>query len=128
MHEDSFMEPTNDLNEGTLGSLRKTLHHNPSMTLDIFNARTMVKRSKTVPYMVQSFTQSDRRNLRGLGRAQNSSQRESTRRLQHAKSEQQDVRDKRLRDQESLAKKKAYTDKLASILYSLPLRNSRMLA
>jgi len=113
--DDAFMEPTNDINEGALGSMRKAFHHYPNMTLDTFNAWTMVKRNKTVPYMVSKFTSSDRKKICGLGRKQDSSKRESKRHCELAKSEQFEVDKNRKQDQDKEVKLQEHSERLASL-------------
>ncbi|KIJ45467.1 hypothetical protein M422DRAFT_250786 [Sphaerobolus stellatus SS14] len=74
---EAFMEPTNDINEGALGSFRKVSHLNPNITLQTINSRAMVKRNDTVPYIAQKFDSEDRKHLHHEARLRNNGQQES---------------------------------------------------
>jgi hypothetical protein len=83
----AWMPPTNDANEGALGSFRVLLRCQPQLTLMQFNAQAMYRRNNTEAFMAQKFQPDDHQYIRRLAREQNSGGVEKQRKrdmLQHA--------------------------------------------
>ncbi|KZP09963.1 hypothetical protein FIBSPDRAFT_900103 [Athelia psychrophila] len=57
----AWLPPTNDLNEGILGSFRQFMCFNPSTTLLMFNSRTMFERNNTQTFIDAKFDTEDHR-------------------------------------------------------------------
>lgn len=49
------MPPTNDVNEGALGSFRVLMHRQPQLTVLHFNAQTMFYKNQTQDFMKAKF-------------------------------------------------------------------------
>jgi len=55
----AWMPPTNDVNEGMLGSFRQFMHFNPRATLHMYNAQAMYQRNDTQNFMDKNFNDDD---------------------------------------------------------------------
>jgi hypothetical protein len=55
----AWMPPTNDINEGVLGSYRVFMWYKPRTTLHQFNAQAMYRRNKTQEFMDKEFGADD---------------------------------------------------------------------
>ena len=62
------MPPSNDGNEGALGSFRVTMHRQPQLTLLQYNARAMFKRNNTAEFMDDKFSEKTHQYIRELAR------------------------------------------------------------
>jgi hypothetical protein len=69
----AWMQTTNDLNEGALGSFRKAARDDGSMSLLYYNGKTMYKRNDTAIYM-QTLAPDEQRFIRSKARTLDSSQ------------------------------------------------------
>ena len=83
----AWMPPTNDANEGVLGSFRVLLRRQPQLTLMQFNAQAMYTRNNTEAFMAKKFQLDDHQYIRRLAREENSRGVEKQRKremIQHA--------------------------------------------
>ena len=62
------MPPTNDHNEGALGSFRVMMLRQPQLTLLQYNARAMFKRNNTAEFMDEKFSEKTHQYIRELAR------------------------------------------------------------
>ncbi|KAF8594395.1 hypothetical protein BDV93DRAFT_421418, partial [Ceratobasidium sp. AG-I] len=80
--EKAFMPPTNDANEGALGTWRVWTRKFPRLALHRFNAIIINRANKTEAYMDKNFTQEQYTWARSEARRIDSSKKEETRRAQ----------------------------------------------
>jgi len=64
----AWMPPTNDVNEGALGSFRVMMRRQPQLTLLQYNARAMFKKNNTAEFMDDKFSEETHQYIRGLAR------------------------------------------------------------
>ncbi|KDQ05523.1 hypothetical protein BOTBODRAFT_122691, partial [Botryobasidium botryosum FD-172 SS1] len=76
----AFMKPTNDHNEGALGSMRVCSRQAPRMTLEQQNARAVYRKNNTAAFIRLCLGKEDRRYLRRLARERDASKRPAKRR------------------------------------------------
>lgn len=114
----AFMAPTNDLNEGALGSYRVTCRRAPNLTLDQYNARAMYKKNGT-KYYIRTLDSLDKQYLRKAARLQDSSGREKKRRCEEADADKSAVAKKRCNDVIRKATKDAKTAKIDAVILRL---------
>jgi hypothetical protein len=64
----SFMPTTNDINEGLLGEMRRTLTRNPTKTLDTLNAEMMIRHNDVDKFISTRLSPVQQKMLRAAGR------------------------------------------------------------
>lgn len=64
----AWMPPTNDVNEGALGSFRGLMHWQPQITLLHYNALTMAGRNNTEAFADKFFSTADHKYCHKLAR------------------------------------------------------------
>jgi hypothetical protein len=64
----AWMPPTNDVNEGMLGSFRQFMHFNPRATLYMYNAQAMYQRNDTQNFMDKNFNDNDHKFVMQMAR------------------------------------------------------------
>jgi len=69
----AWMPPTNDLNEGLLGSYRQFMRFKPLASLLQFNANAMYQRNDTQAWVDRNFLEEDHRDLMRMQREQEAS-------------------------------------------------------
>ena len=67
--ERAWMPPTNDVNEGALGSYRLYIRKKPTTTIEQYNALTMFNFNNTEDFMTKCFTPEDHKFIREEARA-----------------------------------------------------------
>jgi hypothetical protein len=77
----AWMPPTNDVNEGALGSFRVLLRRQPQLSLVQFNAQTMYTRNDTEAFMKKKFESEDQLYIRQLVRENDSKSTEKQKRM-----------------------------------------------
>jgi hypothetical protein len=95
-----FINPTNDCNEGALGTYRVTMRHAPNMTLLSHNGRQLYRKNQTGSWSRSRLTSSDYRYIRKLARRINESGRRRRERLRQAEYDQELSGRKKLRLEE----------------------------
>ncbi|KDQ05506.1 hypothetical protein BOTBODRAFT_93103, partial [Botryobasidium botryosum FD-172 SS1] len=76
----AFMMPTNDHNEGALGSMRVFSRRAPSMTIDQHNARAVYRKNNTAAFIRACLGKEDRKYLKRMARERDASKRPAKRR------------------------------------------------
>ncbi|KDQ13604.1 hypothetical protein BOTBODRAFT_111111, partial [Botryobasidium botryosum FD-172 SS1] len=76
----AFMMPTNDHNEGALGSMRVWSRRAPSMTIDQHNARAVYRKNNTAAFIRACLGKEDQKYLRRMARERDASKRPAKRR------------------------------------------------
>jgi hypothetical protein len=111
----AWMPPTNDVNEGALGSFRVLLRRQPQLSLLQFNAQTMYMRNDTEAFMKKKFQPEDHQYIRQLAHENDSRGTEKQKRMDMVEHAQAKV-DKRL-EATNKRKKKAQekADRVASV-------------
>lgn len=69
----AFLPPTNDVNEGALGTMRIASRHAPNSTLESQNARTMYRKNNTGAFISKCLSPEDQAYLRRKAREMDSS-------------------------------------------------------
>lgn len=64
----AWMPPTNDVNEGMLGSFRQFMRFNPRATLHMYNAQAMYQRNDTQNFMDKNFNDDDHKFVMQMAR------------------------------------------------------------
>src|SRR3954451_2034083 len=64
----AWMPPTNDINEGALGSFRVLMRQQPQLTLLQFNAQAMFRHNETQIFMKKQFQPDDYKFVRKMAR------------------------------------------------------------
>ena len=62
----AWMPPTNDVNEGALGSFRVMMRRQPQLTLLQYNAQAMFKKNNTAEFMDDKFSENTHQYVREL--------------------------------------------------------------
>jgi len=109
------MPPTNDVNEGALGSYRLFIRKRPNSSLHQYNAQAMFKRNGTEEFMARHFQESDQGYLRKTAQAVDASGLEKKHRkalMDHAQAE---VAAKRKKDQLRSANIAKEAERMASV-------------
>ncbi|KZP18568.1 hypothetical protein FIBSPDRAFT_956161 [Athelia psychrophila] len=93
----AWLPPTNDLNEGALGSFRQFMRFNPSTTLLMFNSRTMFECNDTQAFIDAKFSTEDHRLIMKITREVDGSgheQKRKTKFIEHSQHKNQEKKDK----------------------------------
>jgi hypothetical protein len=107
--EKAWMPPTNDVNEGALGSYRLYIRKKPTTTIEQYNALAMFNFNNTEAFMEKNFTEEDHRYVREEGRAAEHNKTEQKLREElrlHAVAKADEARQKIADTAAKLAKKK----------------------
>ncbi|KAI0073103.1 hypothetical protein K474DRAFT_1650010 [Panus rudis PR-1116 ss-1] len=113
-----WIHPTNDVNEGSLGGFRVTMHRCPSMTLHQYNAKVMYANNDTQAYY-QSLNAEDRTYLRRKARELDSGGLERKRRREIAQGEEAIAQAKKVKIAERNEKIKKVNDILDAVVVRL---------
>ncbi|KAM5543707.1 hypothetical protein V8D89_002324 [Ganoderma adspersum] len=111
---EAWAQPTNNDNEGALGTYRVRARLAPSMTLHQHNAREMYKLNQTANY-VDTFTDEEHQFLRKAAREEDGSGKERKRRQEQIEVEKELVATKRQKMVERRRKKAAVEAKLKAL-------------
>ena len=111
---EAWARPTNDDNEGALGTYRVRARLAPSMTLHQHNAREMYKLNQTANY-IDTFTDAEHQFLRQAARVEDGSGKERKRRQEQMEVEKEMVAAKRRKLVERVQRKAAIEDKLRAL-------------
>ena len=100
----AWMPPTNDLNEGLLGSYRVFMRSSPRATLHYFNAQALYQRNNTQAFVAKNFSDEDDKYVRQKAREIDASGLEKKRHQQLIEHHQQQVEQRRQKDADNKAK------------------------
>ncbi|KAJ7585750.1 hypothetical protein C8J56DRAFT_862229 [Mycena floridula] len=103
----AWVDPTNDVNEGLLGTYRVDARKNPTKTLHQFNHLTIWARNETQAFMDTMLTQSDQQHIRKLARELDKSGLEKIWRARQKEADEKVVAIRRAKVDASAAKKQA---------------------
>lgn len=108
----AWLPPTNDLNEGALGSFRQFMRFNPSATLLRFNSQTMFQRNDTQTFIDAKFTTEDHQYVMKAAREVDASGHEQKRKAEFIEFTEKKNQEKK---EKADAKKKKDQEKWARI-------------
>ncbi|KZP26119.1 hypothetical protein FIBSPDRAFT_918251 [Athelia psychrophila] len=120
----AYLPPTNDVNEGALGTMRIASRHAPNSTLESQNARTMYRKNNTGAFISKCLSPADQAYLRHKAREMDSSGAARKRRTEQAEYDDADASQKRKR-REVLSDRRA--EKRIKIRGIQPMRDSEAL-
>jgi hypothetical protein len=66
--DQAWMPPTNDVNEGALGSYRLFIRRKPTTSIHLYNVMAMCSRNGTEDFMLQNFQEEDYEHIRKVAR------------------------------------------------------------
>jgi hypothetical protein len=104
----AFLNPTNDRNEGALGSFCVDMRVNPTQSMNTHNASAMYTRNETREFVDAFFIQEDHQWLLRAARKRDASGMEKARRKEQAEFEQKLVEMKREKKAAKLEKERAF--------------------
>ncbi|KAF8157109.1 hypothetical protein B0H34DRAFT_849024 [Crassisporium funariophilum] len=113
-----WIDTTNDVNEGALGTTRQSLHHAPNITLPKLNARMMYRKNNTASFVEHTFnTTADQAFLRSESRKQDAAGMSRKSRQEEVSHDREEVERKRTKD----VGRKAQADARIAVLDALQL-------
>ncbi|KZP17166.1 hypothetical protein FIBSPDRAFT_747504 [Athelia psychrophila] len=112
----AWLPPTNDLNEGILGSFRQFMRFNPSTTLLMFNSQTMFERNDTQTFIDAKFDAEDHRMVMKIAREVDGSGLEQKQKIQFIEHYEQKNQEKVDRADERSRKKQEKRAHIAGVL------------
>ncbi|KZP04520.1 hypothetical protein FIBSPDRAFT_713214, partial [Athelia psychrophila] len=107
----AWLPPTNDLNEGILGSFRQFMRFNPSTTLLMFNSQTMFERNDTQTFIDAKFDTEDHRMVMKIAREVDASGHEQKRKalfIEHYEKKNQEKVDRADERSRKMQEKRAH--------------------
>lgn len=111
----AWMPPTNDVNEGALGSFRVFIRRKPSASIHLYNALKMLAHNDTEAFMRKHFTEEDHVYLRKEARILDSFGIEKKRRRELAEAQIKRVEEKHEKKRKAAEKKQARETALAQL-------------
>jgi len=113
--EHAWMPPTNDVNEGALGSLRSHLRKKPNTTIHQYNALAMFKFNNTANFVHHVFIAEDHAYVRQQARIKDTSHLERSRKAKLVAHKDQEIEERREKMTKKMQQKTQEQSRLAGL-------------
>ncbi|EIN03257.1 hypothetical protein PUNSTDRAFT_139722 [Punctularia strigosozonata HHB-11173 SS5] len=111
----AFMDPTNDRNEGGLGTMRRAFARSSNITLSMHNSIEMYSKNNTEHYIRTDLSNDDRSWLRKAARTEDASGLAKRQRAEHVEATERQAAAGREKAEQARAKEQEKSDRLRTI-------------